>query len=264
MKITKIRHSRREPEDFSLFRPLGYPQWSFVHFISGATVRIDDKKETVPPHTCLIYAPGTVQEFGASEGPLLYDGFHFTHASLKWFLEAGIPVDRPFYPKQSHFITDKIFEMELEFFAERPFYGEILTRKAEELFFLLARTLQTEPPEQVSPTVALRLKDLRQRVFSDLQHRWTVEEMADIACCSPSRFHTVYRAYYGASPIDDLIRCRIDAAKEKLTFTQTPIGEISCGLGYETPFHFCRQFKKHVGLSPTQYRSYTANSDGKK
>ena len=37
---------------------------------------------------------------------------------------------------------------------------------------------------------------------------------------SPSRFAHLYHAFYGTTPIDDLIRMRISAAQNALSFTQ--------------------------------------------
>lgn len=253
MEITKVRHSWQEPESFSLFRPNGYPQWSFVHFISSGVLCIDGERVTVPPHTCIIYAPDSVQSFAAPGKPLVHDWMHFTGVTEEWFSSFGLPVDRVFYPNRNDFITDAVFEIELEYFAKRPLHQEILSRKGEELFLRLARTLQEESAP-IYESMALRLKELRRKVFSEMQHHWTIDEMAQIVYCSPSRLYALYRAYYGTSPMEDLIRGRIDSAKEQLRFSQKAVSEIAYCLGYENPTHFSRQFRKNVGMSPQQYR----------
>ena len=83
---------------------------------------------------------------------------------------------------------------------------------------------------------------------------WTVAEMAARMNLSQSRFFSVYRSFYGNSPTDDLIRARIDAAKNALAFTDQPVARIAENLGYNNLTHFIRQFKALTGVSPSVYR----------
>lgn len=58
----------------------------------------------------------------------------------------------------------------------------------------------------------------------------------------------------GSSPIDFLIRLRIEAACQLLQRTDASIGEIARNVGYEDLFYFNRIFKKNTGLSPSQFK----------
>ena len=78
--------------------------------------------------------------------------------------------------------------------------------------------------------------------------------MAGRVGLSKSRFYTIYKNIYGNSPIDDLIRARIDSAKNALQFSSTSISEIAENLGYNNLTHFMRQFKGMTGMIPDQYR----------
>ena len=51
-----------------------------------------------------------------------------------------------------------------------------------------------------------------------------------------------------------VIRLRIEKAKELLTYKDQNISEIAYKIGYSSAAHFSRQFKKLVGVSPSQYR----------
>ena len=55
--------------------------------------------------------------------------------------------------------------------------------------------------------------------------------------------------------MDDLIRARIDTAKNRLTDTDLPVQTVAAELGYRNVTHFCRQFKQLTGLPPTEFRT---------
>jgi AraC-like DNA-binding protein len=79
--------------------------------------------------------------------------------------------------------------------------------------------------------------------------------MASLAYLSPSRFHALYRAVFGISPMDDLIHARIDTAKNRLSDTEETVQNLSEQLGYRNVTHFCRQFKQLTGMTPVQFRA---------
>ncbi|MEE1198283.1 MAG: helix-turn-helix transcriptional regulator [Acutalibacteraceae bacterium] len=56
------------------------------------------------------------------------------------------------------------------------------------------------------------------------------------------------------SPIQFILKIRIERAKELLDFTDKSIADIAESSGFQDQNYFARIFKKQVGLSPTQYR----------
>jgi AraC family transcriptional regulator of arabinose operon len=51
-----------------------------------------------------------------------------------------------------------------------------------------------------------------------------------------------------------VIACKIPYAKTSLAATGGTVREIATLCGYENEEHFMRQFKREVGLTPTEYR----------
>jgi AraC-like DNA-binding protein len=82
----------------------------------------------------------------------------------------------------------------------------------------------------------------------------TVSELAEMAGLSPGHFTRVFKNTFGTSPIDWLRRERISQAKRRLVGSQNPIKEIAEQVGYPDRFFFSKDFKKHTGLSPRQFR----------
>ena len=95
---------------------------------------------------------------------------------------------------------------------------------------------------------------MREQVGEDLSYAWTVDDMAEMAGLSPSRFFTVYKQLFGASPMDDLIAERMDRARWLLRNEPISIAVVAERCGFASIYHFSRTFKKRVGSSPTQFR----------
>jgi len=251
--ITAIRHAWPEKAGFCLNREKGHPDYSFVHFISSVKIYLHGESIRVPNHTCIIYRPGTPQYF-ISPTPLLHDWFHFQGIPESVFEAWNLPLDTLLYPKRWDYITDFVQEIESEFYAKRMHYSELLTFKMNELFIRLSRSLYEEPTVVVNSSTSESLRKLRSKILLSLNHPWTVSEMASEISLSESHFYSIYRSFYGTSPMDDLIHARIDAAKNALLFTEQPISGIAEALGYNNVTHFIRQFHSFTGTSPARYR----------
>ena len=256
MRITAVRHAWPNPPGFFMKRPLGHVDFSFVHFTTSVELYINDDKITVPEHACIIYNPGTPQYFYCPDG-MVHDWFHFVDVTPDFFQYFGLLTDTLIFPNQWSFITELVEEIENEFYAQREYGEELIESKAKELFIKLSRSVSAKNKydEITDQKTKAGLRQLRAEIVGNLSYNWTIAEMASKLMLSESRFAHVYHAYYGTSPIDDVIQVRINSAQSKLKFTDDPIGEIASSLGYRTITHFCRQFRKYVGVSPSQYRN---------
>ena len=130
----------------------------------------------------------------------------------------------------------------------------MIAAKTDELFIKLSRACTNEYVAAVDAGTNERFRLLRGEMFSNLRQHWNVEKMAGRVGLSKSRFYTIYKSIYGNSPVDDLIRARIDRAKNALQFSTASIAEIAENLGYNNLTHFMRQFKAMTGTTPEQYR----------
>lgn len=72
---------------------------------------------------------------------------------------------------------------------------------------------------------------------------------------SPSHFSAIFSQETGRTFIEYLTKRRIEAAKRQLTETSAKLHEIATAIGYSDSHYFSYVFKKHVGVSPKEYRS---------
>ena len=253
LTVTAIRHAWPESAGFTIDRKNGHPDYTFLHFFGGIEIDVGGERITAPHHTCILYRPGTPQNFHSRQD-LIHDWIHLSGDVEPLLARLNLPTDTLLHPQLTDFITDLIREMESEFFSQKSGKTELLCLKTEELLIKLSRACHGEYGAPVDTTTEERLRKLRGEVFLSLRHPWTVAEMAARMNLSQSRFFSVYRSFYGNSPTDDLIRARIDAAKNALAFTDQPVARIAENLGYNNLTHFIRQFKALTGVSPSVYR----------
>lgn len=69
-----------------------------------------------------------------------------------------------------------------------------------------------------------------------------------------NKINLMFRDNFGESPLDHIIKRRIELAKKLLVTTQLSAQEIADRVGMNTYDHFYRVFKKHTGCSLAQYR----------
>lgn len=89
---------------------------------------------------------------------------------------------------------------------------------------------------------------------AELHRRWSVAELADLVHLSPSQLRRVFSEAYGKSPFAYLAMLRVERMAHLLKQTDSPISAIAASVGWGDPDFAARQFRRSVGVSPSEYR----------
>lgn len=87
-----------------------------------------------------------------------------------------------------------------------------------------------------------------------------IQEDVDLAVLAkdsglhPTYFHKLFKAAFGQTPSEQLMRYRIYASWELLRDDNMPISEIAMRCGFSSQSYFCRIFKVFSSQTPTQFR----------
>lgn len=255
MKLLGIRHDWPEQSGFTISRPLGIENYTFLHFMTPVQITVGEKTLDATPGACIFYSPDTPQWFCAT-GPLLHNWMHPDPIFRQLLEQYNIPENTLLYPANPAFISQIFWEMETEYFSDNPYRQELLESLLHRFLIIFSRSLEhTTPPLQVSSPIRARMSQLRQQFLSSSEQRWTVQTMAKQTGFSVSRFHCLYKTLFGSSPIQDLITARISRAQHLLlSQPHQPITVIAEQLGYHDQYHFIRQFKEQTGQPPDAFR----------
>ena len=228
--------------------------YNFFHFPTPIEIEIEGERIITKPNACIFSAPKTPRGFYFTEDTTM----NWIHAypEIEPLLEKyNIPVNTLFYPSHTGFISDIFRKMKMELLTRGEHYNDVLDSYAVQFLVSLSRALYAEEPLEMSSGDKSKLYSIRWKILSDAEKKWTVEEMAEMASLSPSRFHAVYKALFGVTPMQEVIKAKMDLAKTILLLESKPtLSEVSERLGYKNTQHFIAQFKAATGMTPGAYR----------
>ncbi len=83
---------------------------------------------------------------------------------------------------------------------------------------------------------------------------WTVERMARACHLGVRRFRDLFTQFAGVAPKQFYDRLRLQQGRELLRMGLCNVGEAADRLGYSSPFHFSRMYRKEFGEPPSMSR----------
>lgn len=93
-------------------------------------------------------------------------------------------------------------------------------------------------------------------VHESPERQWGLEEMAELALMSRSKFADLFKRIVGQSPGDYVIDWRIIVAKNLLKENK-PVALVANAVGYENGSALARVFRKKLGVSPKEWIDQT-------
>jgi len=87
------------------------------------------------------------------------------------------------------------------------------------------------------------------------------EDVAAVACITPNYLSKQFRIKKGMNLREYINKIRIDEAKRLLLSTNLPVSEIAGMTGYDNISYFSTVFRKHVGMSPVDWRLEKGGAD---
>ena len=81
-----------------------------------------------------------------------------------------------------------------------------------------------------------------------------MKSLVDISCMSKDHFIRIFKREMYMTPINYVMKKKIERAQLKLITENTEVKEIAYQLGFENQGYFNRVFKRFTGLTPLAYR----------
>jgi len=141
----------------------------------------------------------------------------------------------------------------------RPGMDAVVTRLADILFIQAVRSYFDENhaaaesgwlaalrDQHIGPAVAL--------LHEHPQEPWTVASLARRVALSRSVFATKFTQLVGEPPLRYLTRLRLNVATTRLRSSNDKLSAIAAGAGYESVAAFIKVFKRHLRMTPGEYR----------
>jgi AraC-like DNA-binding protein len=110
-------------------------------------------------------------------------------------------------------------------------------------------------PQQAPATIRLNDAELNRILLPRFAEGVALSEVAQLLGVSPSAITHRLQRRFGLSYSEYLGRLRAEKAKELLRRTRLNIAEVATRVGISDPSNLGRLFRRHVGMSPAEYRT---------
>ena len=187
--------------------------------------------------------------------------------SLKSFTSASIDsyLKRLLHTEESYLIYEavssrlkQLFESvnanKMESFLEMMMFQEDIYAILKTIFEQLSHNNASAIKYNFKKNDLDALAKAEQLLLRNIQEPPTIQELANEAAMSPTKFKSAFKKVYGESVYQYYLNHRMQLAHQWLLENKLNITEIAKELGYKNLAHFSRKFKEHFGELPSKYK----------
>ena len=247
---------QRPLADSHVRRYQGRQDYQLIYIEQGhCAVNLNGTIHIAHPGDCILYRPGQVQdyEYAAKDQPHAY-WIHFTGQLCDQLFAECIPDDICIVKLSGnreiiHMITQICRHYNLQTKNYSIFCSGLLQ-------CVLALIANHVTAASVSPCKnnTYKISELVSYMKMTSKLNLTIEECAAFCNLSKPHFSRVFKTVTGSSPVQFFLKLRIARAQELLDYTDRTMQEIAEASGFPDQNYFTRTFKKHTGMTPSQYR----------
>lgn len=250
-----------------IFHGEWHDAWEFVYAISGEVIlETEEKTVVLKPGQAFLHKPNEFHKHRANnvacnacfisfdaDNPKLYDiaGQVLQISQFMQTLIYRITDEGPLYLAGKNYTPPRSKNETLSFAC-----GQIIKNTLELLLIELIRQQEdelTKNESSLSRNEKTLILSIKRYLSENLHRKLSLEEIANGLGYSVSHVCSAFKKHTGMSVIHYFICLRINKAKELIAEGKMSLSEISDYLEFDTIQYFSTQFKKFVGVPPSQY-----------
>ncbi len=238
-----------EQDTYSTIRPDGMSDWLITYTLDGeGYFEAAGCERRVRAGDITLLKPGTPHRYGTPKGKMWnFVWAHFTGGLLESSLLPNEALTIRQIEQQA--VRERILHAFLRLLSDSreraAYWHELCLSALREILMLLAK----QQTSGVDPRIEETLYLLAQR----MQETVRVEDLARCVGLSASRLSHLFKENTGESIVEALNRMRIKQAALLLAHTNRNATEAAHDVGFQNYNHFTRQFRKYIGLTPSEF-----------
>lgn len=247
---------RTQPK-FKTVRPNGRSDFQLLYVASGKVYYYFGEEEHIAPAGHMIlYRPYEEQNYvyyGTDKTEVYW--IHFTGSDVEEILNSyDIPLqEHGFYVGNSIIYETLLKEIIRELQQENPQSEELVTMYFRQLLIFVLRN-RANHHRALNHSMVQEVELARNYFHDHYQEAISIEDYAGSRHMSTCWFIRSFRKLTGSTPLQYILSIRMSNARTLLEHTQYNVTEVAALVGFEDPLHFSHLFKKHTGISPSEYR----------
>jgi len=231
-------------------RPRGRLDYQLIYIQSGQIhFDLDGTGLQLGSGSVFLYRPGQPQFYRIQGTPTTFFWIHFTGSAvenmLDFFRSAFLQIGD--FPEFGQFCRSYYMDYRLTAGRSELLYeGKLIS-----LFALVAdRAAGVSPRREAGAKISKALLAMN----SHLTPRLSNDQLAQLCALNKSYFIKLFRQATSLTPQQYYTGLILDKSKALLEATDYSVSEVASLCGVEDSLYFSRLFKKHIGISPTDYR----------
>lgn len=138
--------------------------------------------------------------------------------------------------------------------SQSKYFDIIRTSLMQSILIILARNLSSQTPANPVPkdSVEAILLYIKQHIYQPAE--LGIGNLAKAFNYSPDYISIFFKTHTGESLKQYITKYKIQLIEMRLLYSQLTISELADEFGYIDESHFCKQFKKFTGSTPTAFR----------
>lgn len=211
------------------------------------------------PGNIIVFNPGEVHDGQAGTDDSLHYRMVYIHPDQlePMLTTAGVKDSRDFQIADN-LIKDPQLRQHILNMADLIEQSDNKLQQECELYQLAARVAQCYgqySPDRVVRRADRLLLQARDYIHANLMSDMSLDEISQQANLSKYHFLRMFREYYGITPHQYILNCRINKAREALE-QGSSLEDIVFDYGFSDLSHLNRRFKPVYGMTPRQYQQH--------
>ena len=254
MKITKIKTAESKSVET---KGETVQEHCLYLFRSPVILTIGGMENVCPSGTAILYEGGVSRRFrGAAGKSLKYDliQFRLSSADKLYIKDLEFPLNRAIEVPDSYILASTINNLSIHHLSAGKRRSE-LDEMYMRMILIAMEEVYNGSNTEISDIPRLpQLREIRREMYDNPAVRISVDKLCRRLAVGKSYFHKIYLAAFGVTFRQDEIRSRLAYACRLLTETELAVSVVAEKCGYETETYFMKQFRQHMGCTPSQYR----------
>lgn len=252
----QMHHDRR----FEILRENGVSDdgksdFLFLYFYSSCFVELDGEIIHVEPPAAIIFDVDFRQHYYAEDDEYVDDFVHFWFDESRSFVDdINLPLNQVIFLKENYIVSELLQKMYEEFISENRNREMSLEYIFRLILLKISDLSKQENVWKKNERYGEMLAEIRSQIYLNPVYNWSAAECAAKQGLSISYFQKIYKKNFGCTFGQDVMTGRLEQAKHLLLTSNYSVKEIALRCGYNSETFFMKQFKRKLGVTPSQYR----------